>query len=501
MHKYFRTKRQFDLAVPEGRVLGLALLLLILLITGCTTLPPEKREGIRAELNDRAERSLREFVEKFPEAEQELREAPGYLIGWAEAGMAGVVRGLGGQAVLIDTATGSRTYLNIGKIGVGVGMGAAEFEQLVILNDRETVERFQRGHWRVETAKWFTSGSDSKVVLPKGETLSRYVIARKGASATASTGILRVSVNKELTDDGVSDLSIPNIGFTERGEQTGGAPRIWRYRLPFLAQKVVDLGYELPIPYGAGVSGVSIKQDINIENLEVAFNGGTKSPYEFVSFNDTKTDIQSVQVKFDTWVLPFLNIFGMMGKVSGEATSDVLLDGNTLLGQLGADCNRLIPPLECILFRDKDFLLPIRADVETQTYGFGAVLAGGWKGWIGVLPFNVSYARGSRSVTYGRSVTITPRIGRLFNLKDKGNLAVFVGGNHFDSDLSIDGIFDVPNSDLEINYLIDQQNVDPWNLVVGFNWEFSRHISLALEYNGFIGSREAWISSLNFRLF
>ena len=136
--------------------------------------------------------------------------------------------------------------------------------------------------------------------------------------------------------------------------------------------------------------------------------------------------------------------------------------------------------MECLLFRDRDFLLPIRANVETDSYGFGTVLAGGWRGWIVVLPVNVSYTRGNRSVTEGQSVTITPRFGRNFNLGDKGNLAVYVGGNHFQSELTIDGIFDIPGTDIELNYRIDQENVDPWNAVVGLNWEISRHISWQL---------------------
>ena len=476
-------------------------LALLISLSGCSTIPPEKRDGIRAEINDQAIHSLQDFVEEYPEVEQELRDAAGYVIGWLESGMVGVVRGLGGRALLVDNLTGSRTYLDIGKVGVGVGMGAAEYEQLVIIHDRQTFERFQRGYWRFETVRWFTTGSESNAVLPEEDSLSRYVISRKGASATASSGFYRVSVNQDLTDDGVSNLSIPNRGFAEPGEQTERAPRVWRYRLPFLAQKVIDQGYDLPIPYGLGVTAVSINQDIVIDNLEVAFNGGDKTPYEFATFNNTRTDIQTVQLKFDTWILPFLNVYGIMGKVSGEATSDVLLDGNTLLEQVGSNCDRIIPPLECILLRDKDFLLPIRADVNVQSYGYGAVLAGGWRGWIAILPINVSYTRSSRSVYDGKSATITPRVGRNFNLGDKGSLAVYVGGNHFRSDLTIDGVFPVPGIDLEINYLIDQQNLDPWNLVVGFNWEISRHVSWQLEYNGFMGSREAWITSLNFRLF
>lgn len=494
-----RTMIELGRAFRFGLALGIALLPLM---TGCTSIPLEKRDGIRQEMIARADRTLDEFIERYPEVAAELEQSEGYAIGWLESGMAAVARGLGGRALLVDRKTGSRTFLDIGKAGVGVGAGVTEFDQLIIINDRETLKEFQRGHWRFESGSWMASGEDYTLKTKVEESFSRYVIHRKGAAMTATAGVARISVNRDLTDDGVSDVSIPNIGFDRPGEQQEAPPRVWPYRLPFLAQKVVDQGYDLPIPYGVSLTAVDIEQDIVVEDLAVSFDGGERSPYDFVSFENTYVQNQSFQLKADAWLFPFLNVFGLLGNVSGDVSSDVNLDGNTLLDQIGADCDRIIPPLECLLLRDKNLVLPIRVDVNNVTsYGFGAVLAGGWKGWFAALPISVSYTKGKQSITHGRNLTITPRIGRMFNLGNKGNLSLFVGGNHLESDLEIEGVFDVPDTEIQIDYRIKQQNLDPWNVVVGLNWEFSRHIAWSLEYNGFTGSREAWISALSFRLF
>ncbi len=508
MFEELRMKMLHDARAQAAWILALAS---ILTVTGCSSIPIEKRDGMRQEMIARANSTLEEFIEKYPEVADELKNAEGYAVAWLESGMAGVARGLGGRGVLFDSKTGSVTFLDVGKAGLGVGAGVTEFDQLIIFKDRSVQEKFQRGHWRFESASWAASGEDYTLKTPEDARFSRYIIHRKGAAATASVGIARIKVNRDLTDDAVSDISVPNTGFSRPGEQQEDPPRVWPYRMPFLAQKVVDQGYDLPIPYGVALSGVSVKQDIDIKSLEVAFGGGEKTPYEFVSFDNTFTDIQSTQLKVDTWLFPFLNVFGLLGDVSGDVTSDIQLDGNTLLDQLGTDCNRLIPPLECLLLRDKNFVLPIRVDVDTKSYGFGAVLAGGWKGFFAVVPATVSYTKAEKSVTDGNSLTITPRIGRAFNLGNKGNLSVYVGGNWLDSDVSVSGEFDLTelvdltgeatDSELLLQYRIKQNNLDPWNMVVGFNWEFSRHISWSLEYNGFIGSREAWISSLSFRLF
>ena len=63
----------------------------------------------------------------------------------------------------------------------------------------------------------------------------------------------------------------------------------------------------------------------------------------------------------------------------------------------------------------------------------------------------------------------------------------------------MEGSVDVPGVDLSIDYEIKQKNVDRWNALVGMNWDFTRRWSWSMEYNGFTGSREAFITSVNYR--
>ncbi len=47
--------------------------------------------------------------------------------------------------------------------------------------------------------------------------------------------VITLSVNVDLKDTGVSEISIPGTGFTDVDVQGEGAPRIWDRRLPFMA--------------------------------------------------------------------------------------------------------------------------------------------------------------------------------------------------------------------------------------------------------------------------
>ena len=265
-------------------------------------------------------------------------------------------------------------------------------------------------------------------------------------------------------------------------------------------QSVIDKGYDLPLPLGVGLTYIDIEQDINLTELFVAFDGGDLERFEFVAFENSHTVTESYQLKLDAWLFPFLNVFGLFGKVDGSAVLDVFLDGDLMLDEIGTDCSGIIlrPPL-CDLLTDQVILLPVRADVDIETYGFGTILAGGWKGWFAVIPATVTYAKPTNKVTDGFSLTVTPRVGRLVDLGNFGSLALFVGGNYLDSELTIDGSFTFPGENLTLDYRINQQNKDRWNIVTGFNWNITQRFSWSAEYNGYTGSREAFITSINVR--
>ena len=476
----------------------LALLILAQLI-GCTNIPIERREGVRQELIAQAENSLGQFKEEFPELEADLAEAEGYLIAWSDTASAVVVRGVVGEAVLVDLHEGDRTFLNITKLSLGLGIGAGDLEQLVVIHDREFLEELKLGAWIPQADSWSSLGDNRAVAYYDGKEVNRYTITKSGAVLSTGAGLVRVSVNTQLTDIGLSEWSIPVTRTAPDAEKADAPPKVWRHRLPFLGQKVIDMGLDLPRPYGVGIAYADVSQDIVIEELLAGFNGGNKDSFEYVSFAESRTDISSYQFKVDAWILPFMNVFGLVGEAKGDVAVDVLLDGNLILDRLGSNCDRLIPPLECFIFRDKEFTLPVRTDISVLTYGVGTILAGGFGNWFGTVPVSVTWNSGN--VEYdGRTINITPRFGRLFNIGRLGSMAAFVGATYMDSDVTATGTFPVPGVDLGIDYTVSQTNADRWNYLVGFNWTLSSRVSWNLEYNGFEGSREAVITNLNFRL-
>lgn len=153
----------------------------------------------------------------------------------------------------------------------------------------------------------------------------------------------------------------------------------------------------------------------------------------------------------------------------------------------------------CALLKDETYTLKFGTEFKGNTYGIGTVLAGGWNNWFVSLPLSFTFADIEGKGTDGISITVTPRFGKVQNLGDRGNLALFAGGNYLKTELTVKGQEVTPGGLVVIDYTIDQTNKDRWNLLLGGNWDINKRWSWSAEYNGFIGSREAFISSITRR--
>jgi len=484
---------------PNTFITALPVSLMLLLLGACTTIPVGERNQIRDEVNQAAETTIAQLVALDPSIQEALDQATGYAVASVSATKIPIVGAGYGLALLHDLENKTRTYINVSRFDLGAGVGAGRFRVLVIFENRDTLERFRDGTWQSVVGTQTTAGSQGgSRTVRSGDGYAIYFVSDTGVALVASARLIKTSVNEDLTDTGVSEVSFPNSGLTSTDEQGEDAPRIWAHKLPFLAQRVIDKGYDLPLPYGIGLTYANVDQAQLLTELQVGINDHEIIPFEFVSFTNAQSISNSYSIKADAWILPFMNVFVMLGKVDGRAPVDIELDGNGMLEHLDISCTGFPPNPLCGLLEDKTFYLPtITPDFEGTTYGIGATLAGGWKGWFVAVPFNITYADMQGSQTDGFSYTATPRFGKVFNLGRNGNLSLFAGGNYLNTDLTVDGTAETPDGLLRFDYIIDQENKDKWNALIGFNWDINKRLSWSAEYNGFVGSRDAIITSFS----
>ena len=475
----------------------LPVLLALWICSACTTIPVDQREEVRQEIDDVAAETLARIIADDATVQDELDAAPGYMIGRVSVTKVPVLGGGYGLAVVHDEERGKRTYLDITRFDLGAGIGAGRIRVLVVFETRDVLDRVLAGTWESGLGADSQAGSHgSSSVIARGDGYSVRAVSESGAALTATARLVRMSVNNVLTDTGVSELSIPNTGFKNVDNQGASAPRQWDRKLPFLAQNVIDEGYDLPLPYGIGLVYAHVDQQQLLQDLEVGINGNPEEPFEFVSFENAFSISDTVSINANAWLFPFMSVFVNVGKVDGGAPMDVNLDGNGMLDQLGIDCGSFPPSPLCLVLEDQLFVLSIEAPFSGTSYSLGTTLAGGWNGWFVAVPITVTYYEPSNNSTDGDIVTASPRGGRVFNLGRKGNLALFAGANYLDSNVTAEGTVATPDGLLTIDYTIEQENKDKWNAVLGFNWDINRRLAWSMEYNGFTGSRDALITML-----
>ena len=161
-----------------------------------------------------------------------------------------VIGGAYGIGVLVDLSTGERTYLNINRLDLGAGLSIQKYRGVMLASGEEELEAWRHGgSYRYVWADVAVGTSASSSEFRRSEHRA-YIVSDSGATLSATARMVKLSVNQDLTDTGLSEFSIPNIGMGMKDGLEPAQERTWDNKLPFMAQKVIDMGYDLPLPYG-----------------------------------------------------------------------------------------------------------------------------------------------------------------------------------------------------------------------------------------------------------
>ena len=304
----------------------------------------------------------------------------------------------------------------------------------------------------------------------------------------------------------VYTLAVQPASFATQDRGAEPSDREWPYRLPILGEKVFAAGIDLPLPRGVAAITAWTRQDLKINALDVSFVSLDELvPVDFVNFGNLTTEVSTVQAKFDFFLFPFLNVFFTTGQISGDVLAPLSFRIDDLAEFAGSDiCNGLFAPSAC----KQTVSGTVRANLDHQNVAVGIAPILGWKNFFFALPVTHSWTfldaiEGSPVRTW----VVTPRLGLSMKGKNQGRLTVFVGATYIKSGNTIlnEFRFQVPEDtpivggeELSIFYRVSEEAIDPWNYVVGTNWDINGRLSLNVEAaTG--GSRDQIIGGLSWR--
>lgn len=221
---------------------------------------------------------------------------------------------------------------------------------------------------------------------------------------------------------------------------------------------------DLPLPMGVGLTFYWQNQDYSLDrwqasspipevNVMIAQLGAGADALSIE--NDTIEE----NVKFDVWLLPFLNVFAVLGNINGETSINMM------------------PPLP-----------KIEVDYDGMVYGGGAVLAGGWKEFFASLTGVYTGTDLKEQDSTIEAWVLQPRVGaRLDGPGAKNEVILWLGAMYQQVTEEHEGSINVPGLG-PVDYNVRLEDDAPWNYLVGAALCIGRNIELSLE--GGFGDRQ-----------
>jgi hypothetical protein len=214
---------------------------------------------------------------------------------------------------------------------------------------------------------------------------------------------------------------------------------------------------ELPRRFGVGLTIYYQDQDYAIEDLVLNPVPPDVPPPSDVAVSN---DILEANLKLDVWLLPMVNVFGLVGAIDGR--TDVVYQ---------------IPVGESVL------PFSLQVDYDGLLYGGGFVVAYGVDRFFGAV--NTTFT-GSNLSTSGSTVeawVVHPRLGAVF-----GGVGLWAGAMYQQADERHRGEIFIQLTGT-VEYDVELQQKESWNVMAGLitvfrrRWEFEASFGVGARKN------------------
>ena len=100
--------------------------------------------------------------------------------------------------------------------------------------------------------------------------------------------------------------------------------------LPIWGVEAEAMGYQIPLPFGIGITAYSARQPVDIQDLQLGRNGNPPvSVKNFLEIDQVDTSQKNLSAKFDVLVFPFLDVYALVGYTKGTTKGLIQVPGET----------------------------------------------------------------------------------------------------------------------------------------------------------------------------
>jgi len=242
---------------------------------------------------------------------------------------------------------------------------------------------------------------------------------------------------------------------------------------------------DLPKPYGLSIVYFGLDQDVDVKSVDLMFASDrlNKIMEENVDLipDGAEVEVRNITLKADLWVLPFLNIYGLIGRTEGttRTTVDAVID-KPGPGAIEIDGIKL------------------EMDYEGVTYGGGTTLVGAYRDIFLMLDANYTYTDLDITQGHMKVLIIDPRIGYRTSVLER-ELRLWVGAMYLKIDQKLKGnLKDAIGVDLPVTYNVNQKPADDWHYLAGASIEIIEAVEVFTEL-GF-GNKDSIGFGMSYRM-
>jgi hypothetical protein len=177
------------------------------------------------------------------------------------------------------------------------------------------------------------------------------------------------------------------------------------WQLPIMGSKLRKLGFDLPYPNGVMFNYARSIQDLTVWDLNVGFSPNNLVNVDGIArFESIQADVSAYTLRYDFWLLPFLNVYAIGGRV------------------LPTTYVKLTLPIE----------LNFTVLSEGWSAGYGLVAAGGFGPIVVSADFTQAWTWIGETSEANSSIVANARVGHMFRFKHKptSNVVVLVGAGY-----------------------------------------------------------------------
>ena len=222
-----------------------------------------------------------------------------------------------------------------------------------------------------------------------------------------------------------------------------------------------DQGIELPRQFGLNFNYIYMNRDIEVTDVTIKLPNrppeSISDRADFAVRNKTSLTV----ARFDAWVLPFLNVYGMIGETRTNTSLATFFEITPPIGD----------PIPIEVVEDSKVNGPLLGGGITMVIGHGD--------WFGMLDAN--YAQSDLDVFKGKldAWFVSARVGTFRNTA-KGQFRYWAGIAYLSSAQQLSIVQEQPVLG-EIEVVVDQQPLNPATLQIGGSYSFGRRWDVLFE--------------------